>query len=257
MRVAPNLAPARIGVLLPTAPSMRWSSPMRTDGKAPGIAALAIIASTAGPEERQTAVPPRFVAMTCTGIIASSRFAKGRWRSSNLLRLDGSIRWSGRPSSPTTLRSVKGNTSCRRSARQIVSSFSIPGPACKIARVNRSHRRADDEVGADRSASAHATCRPEPLPNCLRQQTQTPFFRWPGARFAAPSGPIIVRRHSGFQCHNCSSSLRATALSRYSDIRSEPPTVLSFSFEEPFWLSTIGISPSRHYPGSVAAISLL
>jgi hypothetical protein len=64
MRVAPNLAAMRIGVLLPTAPSMRWSSPMRTGGKAPGIAALAMIALTAWPDERQTAVPPRFVAMT-------------------------------------------------------------------------------------------------------------------------------------------------------------------------------------------------
>src|SRR5271166_7134065 len=54
---------------------------MRTDGNAAGMAALASIRSTAGPDERHTAAPPKFVAMTCTGMKASSRFRYGKGRS--------------------------------------------------------------------------------------------------------------------------------------------------------------------------------
>jgi len=50
---------------------------MRTNGNAAGIAALANIRSIAGPDERHTAIPPRFVATTWTGMAASSRFRNG------------------------------------------------------------------------------------------------------------------------------------------------------------------------------------
>ena len=99
-----------------------------------GIAALAIIASTAGPEERQTAVPPRFVAITCTGIIASSRFAKGKVAFEQSSQIGWINQMVGTAKDPTTLRSVKGNTSCRRSVRQIVSSFSIPAGLGALAK---------------------------------------------------------------------------------------------------------------------------
>ena len=149
MRMAPRSAAVSIGVLPPTAPSIRWCSPMRTDGNAAGIAALARIASTAGPDDKHTAVPPRLVATTCTGIGASSRFANGMWRSISLLRLDGSIKLSAPTMTPSMLRSVTGNTSRRRSPRQILSRLSIPrgiGRACEVSGVHRSHGRANDEI---------------------------------------------------------------------------------------------------------------
>ena len=122
---------------------------MRTDGNAAGIAALARIASTAGPDDKHTAVPPRFVATTCTGIGASSRFANGMWRSISLLRLDGSIKLSA----PT----MNSEHAAKRYRKHITTPQSAPnlfqfvdscgiGRACEVSGVHRSHGRANDEI---------------------------------------------------------------------------------------------------------------
>lgn len=75
IRDAPRSAATRMGVLLAIAPSISVWPLIRTGGKRPGIAALPSIASIAGPFERTTAIPSMPVAMTWTGIVASSKRA--------------------------------------------------------------------------------------------------------------------------------------------------------------------------------------
>ena len=99
-----------------TPPSISCRPANRTGVKTPGIAALAITASTAGPRESRSSRPlSTSVTMTCNATGMSSSRSASRWRVMTRRSLVLGTRWSLRPMKPANpVSGLAGNTMLRR-----------------------------------------------------------------------------------------------------------------------------------------------